>query len=268
MTPAIYRIDSRVEEFPGTCTVRISPESAGGARRCSAGQFNMLYAFGAGEVPISMSGLQGDGSYVHTIRIQGLVTRALHRLNEGDSLGVRGPFGCGWPMDKVAGRQLLVVAGGLGMAPLRPIVQALMAGSARPASVQLFYGARRPQEMLYAAEVEQWSRALKVVTTVDHADTGWPGQIGVITKPLGAASVDIENALVFLCGPEVMMRFCIQVLLAKGVATEAIYLSMERNMKCAIGHCGHCQWGPNFVCKDGPVFCYRDIRPWFDIRAL
>ncbi|SDZ81163.1 FAD/NAD(P)-binding protein [Microbulbifer marinus] len=268
MVPDIYRIASRTEEFPGTCTLGITPHSGGRAGNFSAGQFNMLYAFGAGEVAISMSGSAQDGTYIHTIRSQGLATQALHRLREGEFLGVRGPFGSGWPMEQVAGRHLLIVAGGLGMAPLRPVIYSLLEGKTQPSSAQLFYGARRPQEMLYTGELQRWQQALKVVTTVDHAETEWPGQIGVITKPLGAATLDAENTVVFLCGPEVMMRFCIQVLLGKGVSADAIYLSMERNMKCAIGHCGHCQWGPNFICKDGPVFRYGDIRAWFDIRAL
>lgn len=268
MIPRLYRIEQRSEEYPGTFTLQLAAEQ-GSSGEFSPGQFNMLYAFGAGEVPISMSGpLSADGALVHTIRTQGLVTRALRRLRRGEQVGVRGPFGSGWPLDKVQGKDLLIIAGGLGLAPLRPVIYSFLQGSGQARRLRLFYGARRPRERLYTRELVEWTRSMELVQSVDHADGDWTGHIGVITDPLQAAQLDTENTVAFVCGPEIMMRFCIRVLCEKGLPESAIYLSMERNMKCATGHCGHCQWGPNFVCKDGPVFCYGDIRQWFDIRAL
>lgn len=266
--PAIFRIEDRSEEFTGTVTLRIKGESAE-IRGFQPGQFNMLYAFGAGEIPISMSGSTTDGNgYVHTIRGHGAVSRALAELREGDPLGVRGPFGCGWPLAQAANKEVLVIAGGLGMAPLRPLIYSLLEHDPAVSRIRLFYGARRPQEILYREELQQWSKSIELSLTVDHADAEWQGHIGVITGPLDKVDIDPGNTIAFLCGPEIMMRFCIQVLTAKGLPTSAIHLSMERNMKCATGQCGHCQWGPNFICKDGPVFCYEDIRQWFNIRAL
>ena len=268
MIPRLYRIERRQEEFPGTFTLHLRAEQ-GNAVEFMPGQFNMLYAFGAGEVPISMSGpVSAGGAYVHTIRAHGLVTHALERLVEGEQLGVRGPFGCGWPLANLAGRELLIIAGGLGMAPLRPVIYSLLADRRGLRALRLFCGARRPEEMLYRGEMERWSQSMELVLSVDHANADWPGHIGVITGPLAAAPLNAENTVAFICGPEVMMRFCIQVLRNKGLPASSIYLSMERNMKCATGHCGHCQWGPNFICKDGPVFCYGDIQSWFQIRAL
>jgi len=265
--PRCLRIEERREETPDTFTLKFSREP-GPAADFAPGQFNMLYAFGAGEVAISVSGSAAADSLVHTIRSHGLVTRALKRLRAGDYLGVRGPFGRGWPLQKARGKTLLVIAGGLGLAPLRPVVYSLLEGKLRPASMQLFYGARRPQEMLYRSELDGWSRSFDLVTTVDHAAGDWSGRVGVITEPLKSAPLQSDQTVAFVCGPEIMMRFCIQVLLGRGLAPADIYLSMERNMKCAVGLCGHCQWGPNFVCKDGPVFCYADIQHWFGIRAL
>jgi NAD(P)H-flavin reductase len=269
MIPTLFRIDERSDEFAGTFTLRIRRDPDTKPAAFAPGQFNMLYAFGAGEVPISMSGSPADDdSYVHTIRSHGLATQALARLKPGDVLGVRGPFGCGWPLDTIAGKEVLIIAGGLGLAPLRPVIYSLLDGHHGAVGVRLFYGARRPQEILYRRELERWAKALHLTVTVDQADSTWDGRVGVITQPLEAAPIEGGGAIAFLCGPEVMMRFCIQTLLGKGLPESSIYLSMERNMKCATGLCGHCQWGPNFVCKDGPVFCYRGVRSWFNLRAL
>ncbi|WP_445366049.1 FAD/NAD(P)-binding protein [Microbulbifer sp. ANSA001] len=268
MIPEVYKVIHRQEEYPGTFTLHLeSPASP--PMVYGPGQFNMLYAFGTGESAISFSGLEvEEGLLVHTIRAQGTVTRALARLKKGDSLGVRGPFGRGWPLQGIEGKELLLIAGGLGLAPLRPVVYRAWQGKLKASRARLFYGARRPTELLYGDEIPHWIAKLDVVMSVDHGDNAWPGHIGVITDPLQASDIDGANTVAFLCGPEIMMRFCIQVLLRKGVPESAIYLSMERNMKCAIGLCGHCQWGPNFICKDGPVFCYQDIRAWFQIHGL
>ncbi|TLM76439.1 FAD/NAD(P)-binding protein [Microbulbifer harenosus] len=272
MIPTLFRIDERNDEFEGTFTLRLCAPTGNRPAAFSPGQFNMLYAFGTGEVPISMSGsLDDDDAYVHTIRCQGLATRTIERLNKGDVIGVRGPFGRGWPLDTIAGKEVLIIAGGLGLAPLRPVIYQLLNGHHGARRVRLFYGARRPRELLYYREFERWADAIDITVTVDHADhvdRAWKGRVGVITEPLEAARISSAGTIAFLCGPEVMMRFCIHTLLKKGLPESAIYLSMERNMKCATGLCGHCQWGPNFVCKDGPVFCYGSVRSWFNLRAL
>lgn len=269
MIPTLFRVDERQEEFSGTFTLCIRREPEGATTPFAPGQFNMLYAFGTGEIPISMSGSPSDGDgYLHTVRSQGLATQALSRLKNGDVLGVRGPFGCGWPLDAIAGKELVIIAGGLGLAPLRPVIYQLLSGLHGATRVRLFYGARRPWEILYRQELDLWQEVLELTVTVDHADSAWRGRVGVITQPLEAALINGAGCVAFLCGPESMMRFCIQTLLHKGLPESAIYLSMERNMKCATGLCGHCQWGPNFVCKDGPVFCYGSVRPWFNLRAL
>ncbi|MBB3060112.1 FAD/NAD(P)-binding protein [Microbulbifer rhizosphaerae] len=268
MVPEVFRVERRAEEFPGTFTLHLSPIGMGRVAGFQPGQFSMLYAFGTGEVPISISGPSDQGSgYVYTIRTHGMVTRALENLREGGQLGVRGPFGSDWPISSLAGREILLVAGGLGLAPLRPVIYTLLSRGGGSA-VRLFYGARSPREMLYRDELVEWSRSMDVQVSVDQAERGWTGRIGAVTDPLAATSFDAGKSIAFLCGPEVMMRFCIRVLLEKGMPPSAIYLSMERNMKCATGHCGHCQWGPSFICKDGPVFRYEDIRQWFHIRAL
>ncbi|WP_066964415.1 FAD/NAD(P)-binding protein [Microbulbifer sp. Q7] len=269
MIPEAFRVVRRSEEYAGTFTLHIEHKGGKPLASFAPGQFNMLYAFGSGEVPISMSGrVEDSGTYVHTIRAHGLATQSLERLRAGDELGVRGPFGQGWPMQEVADKHVLIIAGGLGLAPLRPAIYSLLSGAQPCRSLRLFYGARGPQEMLYIDELRHWQTQVAAVLTVDQADDEWHGAVGVITGPLAASTIDADNTIVFLCGPEVMMRFCVQTLLAKGLSESRIYLSMERNMKCATGHCGHCQWGPQFVCKDGPVFNYGSVRPWFKIRAL
>lgn len=269
MIPALFRVDERTEEFSGTFTLRIRPEGGDTPPAFKPGQFNMLYAFGAGEVAISMSGSPADAEiYRHTIRSQGLVTQALARLVKGDIVGVRGPFGCGWPLGDVAGREVLIIAGGVGLAPLRSLIYSLLAGGHGATGIRLFYGARRPDEILYRRELEYWAGSMEITVTVDQVDSTWNGRVGVISQPLEAADINGGDAIAFLCGPEVMMRFCIQTLLNKGLSESDIHLSMERNMKCATGLCGHCQWGPNFVCKDGPVFCYGSVKPWCNLRAL
>ena len=266
MIPTVYCVEDRHEEYSGTFTLRIRPQKQVEQSAFQPGQFNMLYAFGAGEVPISMSGsARENGQYIHTIRSHGLATQALGRLRKGDRIGVRGPFGVGWPMAATAGKQVLIVAGGLGLAPLRPVVYRSLEDQR---DFQLFYGARSPEEMLFREELRLWSQQCQVALSVDCATSSWDGHVGAITGPLSTARFDPRNTVAFVCGPEVMMRFCIQILLRKGLPDSAIYLSMERNMKCATGLCGHCQWGPRFICKDGPVVNYGSVRPWLAIPAL
>jgi NAD(P)H-flavin reductase len=231
----------------------------------------MLSVFGVGEVPISLSGDPARrGRLVHTVRAVGPVSTALTALRPGDALGLRGPFGAGWPMAEADGQDVIVVAGGLGLAPLRPVLYRLFAERERYGLIALLYGTRSPDDILFRRELESWRRRLdaEVEVTVDHAGPDWRGQVGVVTTLIPRASFDPLQSIAFVCGPEVMMRFAITALLDAGLPPEAIHLSMERNMKCAIGHCGHCQLGPTFVCRDGPVFRYDRLRDLLSVKEL
>ncbi len=264
MIPDIFYVKRRTEEYPGTFTLHLKKKVDQPQTSFQPGQFNMLYAFGAGEVPISMSGPQHNTSvYIHTIRTVGQTTQALEQLREGDQLGVRGPFGRGWPVEKTSGKTIVIIAGGLGLAPLRPLIYHLLSKNRNAADILIFYGAKSQPEMLYSDELKNWEQQLTLHTSVDMATPGWQGNVGAVTSLLTSTKIDPENAIAFICGPEIMMRFAIQELIKKNLPRTSIYLSMERNMKCATGHCGHCQWGPSFICKDGPVFCYEEIHEWF-----
>lgn len=235
------------------------------------GQINMLSVFGVGEIPVSFSGDPHDASkIVHTVRAVGPVSAALVAMKKGQHIGIRGPYGVGWDAKAAEGRDAVIVAGGLGLAPVRPLLYDIMARRQAFKRVMLFYGARHPSEMLYRREIERWRARgdLEIGVTVDHADAQWQGDVGVVTTLIDRAEVDPDVTTAYVCGPEVMMRFAARSLIGKGVPERAIYLSMERNMKCSIGQCGHCQLGPYFVCKDGPVFSYDRIGPLMVIKEL
>jgi NAD(P)H-flavin reductase len=235
------------------------------------GQFNMLYVYGVGEAPISISGDPDRANLVvHTTRAVGNVTRAMWRLKRGDTIGVRGPFGSSWPVQAARGRDIVVVAGGIGLAPLRPVLYRLRNHRAEYHKVTLLYGARSPDDLLYTHEFAAWSKSggIDMDVTVDRAGAGWGGKIGVVTTLIPRAGFDPGNAIAMVCGPEVMMRFTVKALRDRGVTTDRIYVSMERNMKCAVGFCGHCQFGPEFICRDGPVFRFDKIERLIGIREL
>lgn len=270
MVPRIARICRRRRDGPQVWTLEIEPE-AGSGTAFAPGQFNMLTAFGVGEVPISLSGDPAEpGRLVHTIRAVGPVSAALAQLGPGAAVGLRGPFGTGWPIDDAAGRDVVVVAGGLGLAPLRPALYRLFAERARYGQIILLYGTRSPQEILFRRELERWRRRLDIdiEVTVDHAVGDWHGHVGVVTALIPRAAFDPLHAISLVCGPEVMMRFAIAALREAGIADDAIYLSLERNMKCAIGFCGHCQFGPVFVCRDGPVFRHDRIGGLLGVKEI
>jgi NAD(P)H-flavin reductase len=233
--------------------------------RFQAGQFNMIYLPGFGEVAISISSNPGTPQVVgHTIRYAGSVTRALGRLKVGDMLGVRGPYGSAWPLGKALGKSLVIVAGGIGLAPLRPALFSILRHREDYGRVVLLCGARTPADLLYTGEFERWQAGgVEVHTTVDLADENWRGQVGVVPTLFYRIRVDPKQTLVMTCGPEIMMRFVIYEALARRIPKESIFLSMERNMKCAIGFCGHCQFGPTFICKEGPVLNFAAIEPFF-----
>jgi NAD(P)H-flavin reductase len=268
--PQIYRVEDVRRDLPDTVTLAVKPVS--GARPpFRSGQFNMLYVFGVGEVPISMSNEETDeGTFAHTVRAVGAVSKALTKLSPGATIGLRGPFGASWPVTAAEGADIVIVAGGLGLAPLRPAICAILTSRQRYGRVVILVGSRNPGNLLFREELEEWRRRLDVdiEVTVDHADAEWRGNVGVVPGLIPRAAFDPEEAIALVCGPEVMMRFTVTALREAGIADERIYLSMERNMKCAIGLCGHCQFGPTFVCKDGPVMRYDRIADIFAIREL
>jgi NAD(P)H-flavin reductase len=260
--PAPWRVSSTTRENEDTWTLRLAPAGDDGMAY-EPGQFTMLYAFGAGEVPISISGdPAAAGELVHTVRAVGAVTKAVCSLPEGRQLGVRGPFGRGWPLDAAEGRDLVIVAGGVGLAPLRPAIYRALAERRRFARLILLYGGRTPAQLLFREELAEWGARedFEVAVTVDAAELGWEGRVGVVPSLIGPAGL-AADAVALVCGPEVMMRFSADALRDAGLDSGRIFLSMERNMRCAVGHCGHCQWGPAFVCRDGPVFSYAEAAP-------
>ncbi|MFV1980497.1 MAG: FAD/NAD(P)-binding protein, partial [Rhodothermia bacterium] len=235
------------------------------------GQFNMLYAFGIGEVPISISGKPfNPAKLVHTIREVGAVTAALNGLRKGDQVGVRGPFGSAWPTQIAEGRDVIFAAGGIGLAPIRPAIEHILENRERYGRVVILYGARTPEDVLFPKDLGKWSARLdtEVLVTVDQASRSWRGGVGVITTLVRLASIEPENTVAFVCGPEIMMKYVVMHLVERGLTEDRLYLSMERNMQCAVGRCGHCQFGPTFVCKDGPVYPFRQIEPFFGVREF
>ncbi len=270
MTPRVAQVRRRRRDGPQVWTLDLETEERDGAA-FAPGQFNMLTAFGVGEAPISLSGDPAEpGRLRHTIRAVGPVSTALARLGPGEVVGIRGPFGVGWPMAEALGRDVVVVAGGLGLAPLRSALYRLIAERQRYGQVILLYGTRSPDDILFRREIESWRRRLDIdiEVTVDHAVGDWRGHVGVVTTLIPRAGFDAPHAMALVCGPEIMMRFAIAALRDAGLGDAAIYLSMERNMKCAVGFCGHCQFGPVFVCSDGPVFRYDRVRPLLALQEI
>lgn len=269
MTPAPHRVLSRTQETVDTWTLELEP--LGEVIRPRAGQFDMLYAFGVGEVPISTSGFHdGDGPLTHTIRAVGAVTTALCALDPGALVWVRGPYGNEWPLTEAAGGDLVVVAGGIGLAPLRPAVRHALAQRDDYGAVSVLVGARTPGDLLFVHEVEEWRSRLdaEVDVTVDAAAAGWHGRVGLVTKLIPGAVFDPENAMALVCGPEVMMVFVVRALVDRGLPANRIWISMERNMRCGVGHCGHCQLGPTLICRDGPVYRADEMMRLMEVREL
>lgn len=268
--PTPCRVERVQRELGDTVTLELGLP-AGMIPGFLPGQFNMLYVFGVGEVAISISGDPRESwRLVHTVRAVGAVSSALNRLEPGSVIGVRGPYGSAWPVKAAEGNDVLVVAGGLGLAPLRPAIYHLLANRGRYGRVSVLYGARSPADILYRDLLERWRQRLDVdiAVTVDHAAGDWRGAVGVVPGLIGRASFDPENTVAFVCGPEVMMRYSANELIDAGLAPERVWLSIERNMKCAIGQCGHCQFGPHFACKDGPVMRYDQIASLLTVREI
>ena len=271
MLPRLFQVRGRRRETYDTVTVNLQAAARADESGFAPGQFNMLYVFGVGEVPISISGDPGRVDLLaHTVRAVGATTRAIAGLQRGAPVGVRGPFGTPWPVETAEGSDVVIVAGGIGLAPLRPALYRLLARREKFGRIVLLYGARTPGDLLYVRELERWrSRMdLDVEVTVDAAAGTWRGNVGVVTTLIPRAPFDPGSSVALVCGPEVMMRFTVRELQMRGVPDDRMFLSMERNMKCGIGLCGHCQYGPFFICRDGPVFRYDHIAPLFRVREI
>jgi anaerobic sulfite reductase subunit B len=266
MVPLRYRVVDRVEELADAVTLVVEPVDEP-APDPTHGQFNMLWAFGVGEVPISLSAL--SPGLTHTIRAVGATTTALCSLQPGDMLGLRGPFGTGWDLEAAVGGDLMVIGGGIGLAPVRSAVRAAIADRDRFGRIAVLVGARSPDLLLYADDLDAWRERgdVEVLVTVDAAPSGWVGDVGVVTGLVDRVELDPSRTAALVCGPEIMMRFTAAALLARGVPPERIQVSLERNMACAIAHCGHCQLGPVFVCREGPVFDWSTARSLLAVRA-
>jgi anaerobic sulfite reductase subunit B len=269
MTPVPHRVVDVVHETRETVTLTLEPVSDA-VPAPAAGQFTMLWAWGAGEVPISVSALADDGRLVHTIRDVAGVTKTLCAVRPGDVLGVRGPYGRGWGIEAARGHDLVIVAGGIGLAPLRPVVHAVLADREAFGRVSLVVGSRTEQELLFRAELDGWwhGRAIDVRTIVDRSSPGWSGSVGVVTGELVGLAVDPLRTRAMVCGPEVMMRVVAQHLTDRDVPAAAIEVSVERNMQCAVKTCGHCQIGPFFACTDGPVLTWDVVESLLTVREL
>ena len=268
LTPRMLPVLATRRETEDTFTVELDP---GDRLAFAPGQFMMLYAFGTGEAAISIAGDPADaGRLVHTVRALGPTTQAICAVQPGEVVGVRGPFGRPWPVAGAEGGDVVIVAGGIGLAPLRPALLWILSRRERYARVTLLYGGRSPEQLLYRDELAVWRERddLDVTVTVDVARSDWRGRVGVVPALVAAARFDPACTVAMVCGPEIMMRATASALMDRGVHAERIHLSLERNMQCAFGRCGHCQLGPTLICRDGPVFPYAQIAPWMRVWEL
>lgn len=265
-------IGSVTPEAPGVATyqIRIDDAVAAGRYRFLPGQFNMLYIPGVGEAAISLSGdpAQPD-ELAHTVRAAGNVTQTLARMGESGKVGLRGPFGTHWPLDECVHRDVILVAGGIGMAPLRPLVYSLLADRSRFGEISLLLGARTPSGLLFSREWPDWQEQINVYNTVDRATSDWSGHVGVVTSLLERLPIENpQNTVLMTCGPEVMMWYTIRCVLNRGLSDTSVWLTMERHMNCGIGMCGHCQFGSVLLCRDGPVVRYDHVAPFLKVNSL
>ena len=273
MVPTLATITAITEESANTrtYTLRIDDPELRARYRFQPGQFNMLYLFGVGEAAISISSDPDQrDSLAHTIRHCGSVTFGIGKMRVGGKLGLRGPFGSSWPLEQCAGRDIVLVAGGIGLAPLRPAIYQILAHRNRFGRFILVYGGRAPRDLLFQSELEAWSEDpdIDALVTVDYPMEEWTGPVGAVTQLLKRVRLRGQDTSVFVCGPRIMNRFVAFQLLRLQVPTDQLFLSLERNMRCGVGRCGHCQYGAKFVCKDGPVFSYREIENVFATEEI
>ncbi|GGZ19957.1 FAD/NAD(P)-binding protein [Streptomyces poonensis] len=268
--PLPYRVIRVNRETADTVTLVLAPTGPATLAPFAPGQFAMVYAFGVGEIPVSVSRIDRH-ALRHTIRSVGAVSAALCALRPGSRVGLRGPFGTGWELGRAAGQDLLVVAGGIGLAPLRPLVLDALAARHRYGRLNLLVGARSPGDLLYAQQLRFWTahRGLRhCAVTVDRSADGWWGHVGLVTTLLNHAEFAPDSTTAYLCGPEVMIRATARDLVHRGLSAQHIRVSLERNMRCATGHCGHCQLGGVLLCRDGPVIGWDRADPLLSVREL
>lgn len=271
MVPALYVLERVRAECHDTFTMELEPLDAERVCRFQPGQYNMLYVFGVGEVPISISGDPSrPQTLIHTTREVGTVTQALKRVRPGEVVGVRGPYGNSWPVAQAEGHDIVIIAGGIGLAPLRPVIYHVLANRAAYGRFLLLYGTRSPEDILFAKELAKWRAQLdaEIIVTVDRASPQWRGNVGVVTQLINRAPFDPIDTVAMVCGPEIMMRYAAQEVVSRGVDRAKVFLSMERNMKCGVGFCGHCQLRDQFICRDGPVYRYDAIEEFFQVREV
>lgn len=248
-----------------TYRLRLNDEETRRNFRFTAGQFNMVYLFGVGEVAISIvSDPEQPERLDHTIRSVGRVTSAIAQLQAGETLGIRGPFGQGWPLHAARGHDVVIVTGGLGCAPVMGAIEYIFRRRLHYGSVKIIHGVKSPRDLVFHERFEAWSKRpdTEVLLASDRPDKTWRYHVGVVTELFERVSIDPPKTMVLMCGPEIMMRLGVPILMRRGIPATAIYVSLERHMECGVGLCGHCQMGPYFLCKEGPVMRYDLIEPW------
>jgi len=272
MQPYWAEIAEIKNEAPGIATYWLRFQDPAVRRGFSfhPGQFNMIAVPGYGESAISISSDPANNELIgHTVRVTGNVTSKLARLKVGDVIGLRGPFGTYWPLEKFKGYDIILGTGGIGLPPLRPAIRSAIRNRSDYGRIVLLYGARTPADLQFVDEFKTWEEAgVETMITVDRADETWQGQVGVVPILFYRMRMDPRKSIVLTCGPEIMIRFVVYEALARRVPAEHIFVSLERNMKCGLGQCGHCQIGPYFVCKDGPVFGFNQIEAYYNVEDL
>ena len=266
-------IVERIQESRDIFTLRLSftDPTVHNTYRFRPGQFNMLYQFGLGEVPISIvSDPEFDDLFDHTIRVVGRVTRAMAQLKPGDHIGVRGPYGQGWPLEAFAGRNIVLVTGGLGCAPLVSVIHYILTRREHYRKLTIMQGVKKSTDLIWRPQYETWARLddTQVLLAADVAGRDWPWTVGPVTQLFDQAQIDGDNSIAMMCGPEPMMHAAADELLKRGFNDDLIWLSMERNMQCAVGQCGHCQFGSQFVCRNGPVHAYRELKDLLEVPGF
>ena len=271
--PHVALIDQRTQEAPSIFTLRLQYEDTGvqEAFEFAPGQFNMVTLFGVGEIPISIVNDPLDSHFFdHTIRVVGRVSEGMSKLQPGDRLGIRGPFGRGWPMERIKGKDVLLITGGLGCAPLVSVIRYLLRRRDDYGHIHILQGVKHSNDLIWREQYDAWAqmRDVNIMLAADVADKGWSGQQGMVTELIDQISLRPQRTVVLLCGPELMMLAAVASLREQQIQDSNIWFSMERNMQCGIGQCGHCQIGPKYVCQDGPVFCYSELADFFGAKGF
>ncbi len=272
-TPHVAVIDQRTQEAPNIFTLRLQYEDTDvqEAFAFEPGQFNMVTLYGVGEIPISIVNDPIDSHFFdHTIRVVGRVSEGMSKLQPGDRVGIRGPFGRGWPLERIKGKDVLLITGGLGCAPLVSVIRYLLRRREDYGHIHILQGVKHANDLIWRDQYEAWAamRDVNILLAADVVSKGWTGQQGMVTELIDQLSLRPQRTVVMLCGPELMMLAAIANLREKRIQDGNIWFSMERNMQCGIGQCGHCQIGPKYVCQDGPVFCYLELADFMGAKGF